>query len=83
MTIQSWNRGRTLGSSTTLKKSRPSATCTRDNRYRPSVERLEDRTLMSSSGLGLGFAHTLGSAGSENGLDRDAEWAGRADAFLV
>ena len=66
MTIASWLRGLTHGPASTLKKSRPSAARTRDTRCRPSMERLEDRTLLSS--YGLGFAFGLGSTGTENAL---------------
>ncbi len=72
MTFASWLRGLTRGPAPTLKKSRASADCTRENRYRPSVELLEDRTLLSS--YGLGFAFGLGSTGIENaaGVATDA-----------
>lgn len=64
MTFASWLRSLTRGPAPTLKKSRPSTARTRDNRNRPSVELLEDRTLLSS--YGLGFAIALGSTGTEN-----------------
>ena len=72
MTFPSWLRGLTRGPATTLKMTRPSAARTRDNPYRPSVELLEDRTLLSS--YGLGFAFELGSTGTENahGVTTDA-----------
>jgi hypothetical protein len=63
MKSQSWLRGLPPALAPTLKKSRPSPSRTRDNRYRPSVERLEDRTLMAYD---LGSAFALGSTGFEN-----------------
>ena len=66
MTFPSWLRGLTRGPAPALKKSRPSTDTTRGTRCRPSVERLEDRTLLSS--YGLGFAFGLGSTGVENAL---------------
>lgn len=71
MTFTSWLGGLTHGSVATLKKPRPSAARTRDNRFRPSVERLEDLTLLSS--YGLGFALGIGSTwvDSANGVALD------------
>ena len=61
MTFPSWLRGLTRGPPTTVNKSRPPALRAR---CRPSVEPLEDRTLMS---YGLGFAFALGSTGIDSG----------------
>ena len=74
MTFASWLRGLTHGPAPTLKKSRPSADSSRGTRCRPSVERLEDRTLLSS--YGLGFAFGLGSTGTENALGVTTDTAG-------
>ena len=65
MTSSSWLRGLTQFARYALKKSRHSAAHTRDNRYRPSVERLEDRTLMAYD---LGFALGLGSTEPDGGV---------------
>ena len=71
MTISSWLRGLTSDPALTLKKSRRFAACIRDSRYRPSVERLEDRTLLVYD---FGFAFGLGSTGidSANAVATDA-----------
>src|SRR6476660_9615838 len=59
----SWLRLVTSAAAVTLQKSRSSAPRTRDNRYRPKIEKLEDRTLMAYD---LGSAFALGSTGTEN-----------------
>src|SRR6478735_7332357 len=58
-------RGLTSAFAPTPKKPRPSASHTRDNRYRPNIEKLEDRTLMAYD---LGSAFALVSIGIENAL---------------
>src|SRR5206468_1388325 len=64
MTSQSWLRGLTPALAPTLKKSRHSAPRTRDHRYRPSVERLEDRALMVYD---LGYAFNIGKPSLRHG----------------
>src|ERR1051325_6940950 len=64
MTFQSLRRTLMCVPVPALKKSRRCASRTRHNDHQPSFERLEDRTLLSSYGLGSAFA--LGSSGIEN-----------------
>src|SRR4051794_23738756 len=66
MTLQSLLRPLTRVPASTPKKSQRPTHRNRNHPQRPSVERLEDRTLLSS--YGLGFAFGLGSTGSENSL---------------
>jgi Calx-beta domain/Beta-propeller repeat len=72
MSFASWLRGLTRGSVSTLKKARPFA---RRARSRPSVERLEDRALLTAA-YGLGYAFGLGSIGGETANDMATDPSG-------
>lgn len=65
MTSSTWLRGLTNVLAPTPNKSRLSTPRTRDNRYRPSIERLEDRTLMAYD---LGSVFNTSSTESDGGV---------------